>query len=243
MARRKADTGFFGLDLPPTIETLTRRFELTHGQPIEQKNVRSHTVAKCLGYFSNDGFPVIESHGKPSLEEVVLELLRLHLRRGEPEKLMPYAEMVHENNRILCTRLYRLMEAELLFADAECHGIRVRDFLVQQLTAELLDELGNGSYRSKDAEPMRSRHAVLDGLELMMADINVESARHVIRKVAEIDDRIAGPMGLVWTLIGNYRPFDSIMSARKAYYIALPFLFETSAAFSRRRRGTKVSIT
>ncbi|GIW70539.1 MAG: hypothetical protein KatS3mg102_0081 [Planctomycetota bacterium] len=222
--------GLFDLELPPTVEAVVRKVEAIAGQPIAAQKVKGSLLGPCVGYFEDkSGTPVIEASGKPALEDVVLEVLRLALRGGRREQDMPYGELRHERNRALCARLYRIVEEEWLLPEAEAHGVAVRRHLTQRFDAELIEALGAGKYRKGEEEVLRTRLAALDGLELAVAAVDPATARWQVQRVGELDRTAARSMGFMLSVIDRYRPFESVEQMTAAYYVAVPFLFDTAA--------------
>jgi hypothetical protein len=226
MSARKA-AGLFDHDLPSTVEAVVRRVEKRAGQPITTKKVKSSALGACIGYFTDEGAPQIDAVGKPALEDVVLEVLRLQLRKGRGERDMPYGEMQHEINRALCIRLFRILEDEVLLSEASAHGVACRRRLTALAEESLLDPLRSGSYGKGEKEPLRTRLGALDALEMAVACVNRSTAKSRLREVSLLDDKIARPSAFMFAVMDRYRPFDSAQRMTGAYYVAVPFLFES----------------
>ncbi|MHC4390024.1 MAG: hypothetical protein ACYS22_01740 [Planctomycetota bacterium] len=230
--------GLFGLDLPAPILAAARKVEALAKKPIDAKKVKkAGDVAEVVGCINDDGIPEITAFkSKPSVERVSLEVLRLQLRNRTPERRMPYAEMRHESNRRLCTWLYRVIEQEMLLAQAQSFGISVRPLLRRNLEDTVLEPLQNGGYRKGEAEPGRSRAGALDALELLVSYVDPQQAHQAMATVAKLDESIAAKLGLLYTVVENNRPFEDQRRIRAAYYLAVPFLFDTRKQASASRR-------
>ncbi len=225
MCARKV-SGLFDLELPPTVDAIVRRIERKAGVAIEAKKVKNAPLGPCVGYFDAEGTPRIECAGKPSVEDLVLETLRLYLRQGRVEGDMPYGEMQIESNRLLCARLFRILEEDILFSEAAVHGIDARTHVYERLRAELIEPLAAGRYRKKDKATMRARLGALDALECAVASIARETARARLREISEADARIGRSAAFMYAVLDRYRPFDTWERMTAAYYVAVPFLYE-----------------
>lgn len=216
------------VELTLPLEALVRKIEGERKRPIEEGRLKEADVAPVVGFFDDAGAPhiVLSKGAKPTVEEVAVELARLDFRGGRYEKNMPYSEMRHEANRRLCRRLYRIIEQEVVLAEAESLGLGARRRFIERLEESLVGPLDAGSYRKDDADPLRVREGALDGLELMIGEWDELAARNRLSHVAERDAAIARPLGLMYRVVENHRPFDEEQRVRAAYYLAVPFLFD-----------------
>src|SRR5437763_1596838 len=109
------------VELTLPLEALVRKIEGENKKPIEEGRLKEADVAPVIGFFDDTGVPrvMIANGAQASVEDVAVELARLDFRCGRFEKNMPYSEMRHEQNRRLCRRLYRIVEQEIVLAEAE----------------------------------------------------------------------------------------------------------------------------
>lgn len=219
----------FDVELPEAIAAAARKVEGLCGQPIDAGKSKEVDVGRIVGFYDDGQVPRILAapRVKPTLSEVAIEVLRLELRDRITEERMPYAEMRHAENKRLCRWLYRVMEQEILLPIAQSGGVAARKDLQDRLIAEMLDPLEQGKYRPKEAEPGRARAATLDGLELLVSYVDPEEAQAVLCRIASIDEGIASKLGLLYKVVENNRPFDDVKRVRAAYYLSVPFLFDT----------------
>ncbi|RME71089.1 MAG: hypothetical protein D6776_10740 [Planctomycetota bacterium] len=140
---------------------------------------------------------------------------------------MPYAEMQVEVNRMLCTRLFRVLEEEVLLSQAASHGIAARTRLAERFEKELVEPLRSGKYQKGTKEPLRSRLGALDALEFAVAAVDRPTARARMREVSELDGAIGRTAAFMYAVMDRYRPFDSWDRITGAYYVVVPFLFES----------------
>jgi hypothetical protein len=216
------------IQLTPALDTLLRKVEGLAKKPLVEDRLDGADVGPVVGFFDDTGTPhiAVSSGAQPTIADIAVELARLDFRRGRFEKNMPYYEMRHEANRRLCRRLYRIMEQEIVLVEAESAGVPARRTIVERLVARLLEPLVAGSYRRGEVEPGRLREGALDGLELTMAESDAVAARHRLVQIAEHDPAIARPLGLMYKVVENHRPFEAGDRVRAAYYLAVPFLFD-----------------
>ncbi len=222
-------TRLFDLALPEALAAAARRVTGLAGQEIDTPTVKTKDGVNLVGYFTDNGVPTIEcaSGYKPSLEEVALEVLRLELRGGQTEQYMPYSEMRHEMNRRLCTSLFRTVEQEVLLALSQSHGVASRGALQKRLLADFLEPLQAGKYRSGDLEPARTRLGSLDGLELLISYADNIESMNLLQQIAACDPAMASQLAVMYRVVQNNRPFDDSRRIRDAYYLSVPFLFDT----------------
>lgn len=221
----------FDLELPETVAFVRRKVEALSNRPIETVTVDDEDteVSRVAGTFPEPSTPriAVRKGVTPTVEEITVEILRLELRDRLVEGRMPYADMRHAANRKLCKHLFRVMEQEILLAVAQSHGVEARKALQNRLLAEFLDPLEGGKYLPGEADPGRLRRGTLAGLELLVSYVDpMEAQGHLIR-VAELDEPIAGQLGLLYKVVENNRPFDDDRRVRAAYYLGVPFLFDT----------------
>jgi hypothetical protein len=228
----------FGVELPEPIAKLARKVTDMAGKPIVEDRLDVADVSPLVGYFDDRGAPhIAASKGhEPRLEEIALELTRLDFRKGRFEKNMPYAEMKHEANRRLCRRLYRIIEEEVILAESESLGVQVRALLTARLGKSFVEPLRSGSYRAGDEPPSRIREGALDALELTVAENDSKAAERRILEVADLDMDMARPLGMLYKVIENHRPFEADDRVRAAYYLAVPFLFDARRSQGQGRR-------
>jgi hypothetical protein len=218
----------FGIQLTPQLDALVRKLEGESRQTIREDRLDAADVSSMVGFWDDAGVPHIAlSKGAEATEETLAtEIARLEFRGARYEKNMPYAEMRHEANRRLCRRLYRVIEQEVVLAEAEALGAGARKALAARLVSSVIDPLRAGSYRRDEADPGRLREGALDALELAIAEYDEKASRRHLMEIAEKDAGISRPLGLMYKVVENHRPFDSSDRVRAAYYLAVPFLFD-----------------
>jgi hypothetical protein len=216
------------VELSLALDALVRKIEGEHKRPIEEQRLTEADVGPVVAFFDDAGAPhmALSKGATPTVEDVALELARLDLRSGRREKNMPYAEMRHEANRRLCRRLYRIVEQEIILSEVESLGVAVRRRVLERLEASFIEPLRAGNYRKGEADPGRVREGALDALEVVMTDWDDVAARNRLAHLAEIDMAISRPLGLMYKVIENHRPFEGEARVRAAYYLAVPFLFD-----------------
>jgi len=224
-------SSLFDVELSEPIAAVVRKVEALSSQPIESTTADDDlaAVAPLVGYFDDDGKPKLacgDGH-EPTEADIAVEVLRLELRDRTSEKRMPYADMRNPKNRQLCQSLYRIMENEILLALAQAHGVDSRAAITTRLEKDLIAQLEKNKYRKKERDPARTRLGTLDGLELMVAYVDRDEALRGIEQIAKHDDAIAAQLGLLYKVVQNNRPFDDGHRVRVAYYLAVPFLFDT----------------
>ncbi|MFC1708146.1 hypothetical protein ACFL59_15225 [Planctomycetota bacterium] len=219
----------FGVELPEPIAAVVRKVEALAERPIQASTSDSEDVAPVMGYFAEDGTPTMKCGPEvtPDTELLALEVLRLELRKNIREDKMPYAEMRHESNRRLCKWLYRIMEQEILMSVAQSHGLSTRDEIQTRLEERMLVPLENGSYRDSEEEVLRARQGALDGLEFMISMVDTNAAMRALKRIADADSSISRQLGLMYKIVQNHRPFENAERVTAAYYLTVPFLFDT----------------
>ncbi len=218
----------FGIELPEPIAKVARKIEGTAQKAIVEERSNVVEPAPVVGYFDDQGTPrlAVSKGAEPALEDIAVELVRLVFRNGRFEKNMPFAEMRHEANRRLCRRLYRIIESEVVFPEAEGLDVRARNRTLERMRAAFLDPLQQGRYRPDEAGPARVREGVLDALELTIAEHDARAAERHMEAIAAADPEIARALGMLYTVVKNHRPFEDDGRVRAAYYLAVPFLFD-----------------
>lgn len=226
---------YFGLELPEPIRLVARRIEALSGQPIQvHDKMPEDQVGRVAGYFVRGSGPQLARPGKKTkvtVEEVTIEILRLQHRNRTTEERLPYADMRHLGNRRLCRWLYRVMEQEILFAVAQTHGVDVRQWWQGRLKSEFMEPLEEDEFLADTDEIERRRTGTLMGLDLLVSHVDRHEALQQLCKVADHDEGIAAQLGLLYKVVENNRPFDEVRRVRAAYYLSVPFLFDT------RKRG------
>jgi hypothetical protein len=115
----------------------------------------------------------------------------------------------------------------VLLAISQSHGVGSRNILQKRLFSDFLGPLQAGEYRNGDREPARTRLGSLDGLELLVSYVDNVESMNLLRQVAACDEAIACQLAVMYRVIQNNRPFDDSRRIRDAYYLSVPFLFDT----------------
>jgi hypothetical protein len=222
----------FGIDLMHPVDALLRKVEMTAKKALREDQLEHVDLGPMIGHFDDKGAPHVglSKGATASIEDAALEIFRMDLRHGVFEKNMPYSEMKNEVNRRLCRRLYRILEQEVVLGEVEACGLRARQKLIERLTASTLDPIMARSYRTGEPEPLRTREGALDVLELIVSECDSSDARNTLARIAELEPSISKNLGILYKIVENHRPFEAEHRVRAAYYLSVPFLFQTKKA-------------